>query len=243
MKIYILGNGAMATAMALGLRDLYEVVVVGRDKEKLAKFAKFDIKTEVYGQIYDINNKNIILAFKPYALKTMSEKLSGMANNCISVLAMTKLDELNCIDAKNRICAIPNIAAEFKASITPYFTQDDDSVAKEVLDGFGKSVAVYSNDELKSAGVIAGCSPAYLAIVAEALANGGVKEGLKKEISLNLVSGVFASFSKLLEHSHPALLKERVCSPKGTTIEGVAVLEECGVRSAFIKALSASAKK
>ncbi|NLK66226.1 MAG: pyrroline-5-carboxylate reductase [Campylobacteraceae bacterium] len=243
MQIHILGNGAMATALALGLRDKFEIIIVGRSEANLAKFKELGIKTEIYGSSYDIENKNIILAFKPYALKEMSGVLEGKASLCISVLAMTKLGDLDVIDAKVKAATMPNIAAEFKASITPYFTNDDDTIIREILDTFGNSERVFSDDELRVAGVMSGCVPAYLALVAEALSNAGVKEGLKADISLNLARGVFASATKLLEHSHPALIKERICSPKGTTIEGVVELERQGVRGAFIEAFHKSSNK
>lgn len=64
MEIYILGNGTMATAMAYGLKDKFEITVVGRTLSNLNKFNQTNIKTEIYGKAYDIENKNIILAFK-----------------------------------------------------------------------------------------------------------------------------------------------------------------------------------
>lgn len=241
MKIYIFGNGAMGSAMAYGLMDKFEVILVGRNSKNLAKFSEF--KTEIYGSSYDISGKNIILAFKPYALKDMISILKGRANLCISVLAMTNLADIKAIAANAHCVCLPNIAAKYKASTTAYYSDSDDEMIVEILSSFGKVIRVESDSELKVAGVLAGCVPAYLSVVAEALANGGVKEGLKKEISLNLVNSVFNSTSKLLENYHPALLKELVCSPKGTTIQGVYELEKAGVRGAFMDALKASTEK
>lgn len=240
-KIYILGNGAMAEALANGLKSKFEVVIVGRKLENLAKFSEF--KTEIYGKTYDIAGKNIILAFKPYVLKEMAEILKGEANLCISVLAMTTLDDIKLIKAKSYCVSLPNIAAKFRASTTAYYTDSKDELIVEILSAFGSAIRVSSDSDLRVAGVIAGCVPAYLALVAEALANGGVKEGLKKDMALNLVNSVFKSTASLLENHHPAMLKELVCSPNGTTIEGVYTLEQRGVRAAFMEALSASVNK
>lgn len=240
MRIYILGNGAMGSAMAYGLRDKFEVILVGRSKDSLAKFSEF--KTEIYGSSYDISDKNIILAFKPYALKDMTSILKGRANLCISVLAMTNLADIKGVLSKAYCVCLPNIAAKYKASTTAYYTDSSDELITDILNSFGKAVRVENESELRVAGALAGCVPAYLAVVAEALANGGVKEGLKKEISLNLVNSVFNSTAKLLKNYHPALLKELVCSPKGTTIKGVYELEKSSVRGAFMDALSASVK-
>ena len=243
MRLYILGNGAMASALVDGLKDKFEIIVVGRSERNLDKFKELSIKTEIYGKFYDIEGKNIILAFKPYALDEMSQILKGEANVCISVLAMTKLSDLNFIDAKFKATCMPNIAAKFKTSTTPFYTKDDDSLIKQILDEFGNSYKVSSDDELRVAGVMTGCVPAYLSVVAEALANAGVKEGLKKELCNDLVQSVFKSTTSLLEKYHPAILKELVCSPKGTTIEGVVELEKHGVRSAFIEAFIKSSNK
>lgn len=246
MQIYILGNGAMASAMAIGLKDKFEVIVVGRSEKKLENLANLGFKTEIYGSSYDISNKNIILAFKPYALGDMAKILRGKARICISVLAMSNLEKLSVINSEKTCVCMPNIAAKFKSSVTPYFVEFDgkfDDEIYEILSTFGKAVRVENEKDMACAGVLSGCVPAFLAMVAESLGNGGVKCGLKKEIASNLVSGVFESSAKLLENMHPSLLKESVCSPAGTTIEGVLELEKHGIRSAFASAVVKSFEK
>lgn len=243
MKIYILGDGVMAKAMTIGLKDKFEIVIVSRRKVDISEFGGSNIKNELYGKSYDISDKNIILAFKPYALKEVASKLIGRAKNCISVLAMTKLEDLECINSQNLACAIANIASELKASTTVYYSKGDDCVIKEILSEMGDIFKVNSYEELKIGGVISGCVPAYLALVNEALQNGGVKEGLKKDISANLVNSVFLGSAKLMQNIHPAIIKEKVCSPAGTTIEGVYSLEKSKIRASFIKALNKSANK
>lgn len=243
-EIFILGNGAMATAMAFGLKDKYSIVLVGRNRQKLENLAKQGFKTELYGDKFDINNKFIILAFKPYALDSVSQILSGKADLIISVLATSSLEEIkNQISSNRYIKAMPNIAAKFKSSITPFFSKDCQNEDEVILSTFGEICRVDSEDELNMAMAISGCAPAYLALVAEAMACGCVSKGLKKDIAHSITAGVFKSVSALLKESHPALIKEFVCSPAGTTIEGVNVLEEHSVRSAFIKAIKASIDK
>lgn len=242
MKIYILGSGAMGSAMAYGLRNSgFEVVVVGRTKTSVENMKKAGFEIEIYGASYDITSKNVILAFKPYALSEVSKILSGKAAICVSVLARTTLSELKTSvrSLKYAVC-LPNLAAKFGASITPFI---GDEATSEILNGFGASVKFESEREFTAAGTIAGCGPAYLALVAESLAAGAVKQGVNSNAAYRVVNGLFESAAKLLATMHPALLKDAVCSPAGTTIEGVAKLEECGVRSAFIKALEASSNK
>ena len=245
MRVHVLGNGVMATAMILALvKSGFEVVVVGRNFDKLSKFRDLSLQTEIYGESYDISDKNVILAFKPYALSEMKNILKGNARNCVSVLAGTKFEALNFIKAKNFALCMPNIAAKFGSSITPYvFRGDDDSEICEILGALGSFIRLENYDEFDTAGVISGCAPAFLAVVAEALSNGGVKEGLKANVARKLVSGLFDSVSSLLAEKHPAIIKDEICSPAGTTIEGVNTLEDRAIRSAFISAISASVKK
>lgn len=245
MKIYILGGGNMGTAMAYGLKNSgFDVIIVGRDKAKLADLKEAGFSVELYGDVFDIKDKNIILAVKPYALQSVSNLLKGDAKVCISVLARTDLKLLKThIKAQNYAVCLPNIAAKFNSSITPFMSEGDTFLISQILNGFGSSVKLETKNELDAASVLAGCAPAYLAIVAEALSNAGVLEGLKKDDANILVNGLFNGFSKLLASLHPALIKEAVCSPGGTTIEGVAQLEKYAIRSAFIEAVKASTKK
>ena len=242
MRIYILGSGAMGRAMAYGLRESgIEVVIVGRTQTSIQSMHDAGFETEIYGANYDITGKNIILAFKPYAFSEVCKILSGKAAVCVSVLARTTLSELkSSLRALKYAVALPNLAAEFGASITPFIGDD---AASEILNGFGASEKFDSEREFAAAGTIVGCGPAYLALVAESLANGAVKQGVKSDAAYKLVNGLFESVAKLLKTSHPALLKDAVCSPAGVTIEGVAKLEECGIRSAFIQAVEASSQK
>ena len=176
----------------------------------------------------------------------MAKILRGKERICISVLAMSNLEKLSVINSEKTCVCMPNIAAKFKSSVTPYFSESggkfDDEIY-EILSTFGKAVRVENEKDMACAGVLSGCAPAFLAMVAESLGNGGVKCGLKKEIASNLVSGVFESSAKLLENMHPSLLKESVCSPAGTTIEGVLELEKHGIRSAFASAVVKSFEK
>lgn len=243
-KIYILGSGAMAKAMALGLKNSgFSVVIVSRKRADFTAFGEAlkGVENELYGEIYEIEGKDVILAFKPYALGEVASRLKGRAKRVLSVLARTDLESIKrAVNADNHAICMPNLAAAKNASITPFL--GDESLGG-VIEGFGKAVKVESKGEFDAAGIISGCAPAFLALVAEALSNGAVRGGVRAKDANELVSGLFDSARALLASSHPALLKESVCSPAGTTIEGIAKLEEKGVRSAFIEAVSASLNK
>ena len=239
-KIYILGSGAMAKAMAHGLKNSgFSVVLVSREKIDFSASPELlgGVENELCKNSFDIEGKDIILAFKPYALDEVAKKLSGKAKKVLSVLARTDLEAVKSADYA--IC-MPNLAAAKNASITPFL--GDESLSK-IISGFGKAVKMASKSEFDAAGIISGCAPAFLALVAEALVNGAIRGGVRAKDANELVSGLFDSVRVLLASSHPALLKESVCSPAGTTIEGISKLEEKGVRSAFIEAVAASLNK
>ncbi|EAL2111434.1 NAD(P)-binding domain-containing protein, partial [Campylobacter coli] len=138
--LYILANGAMAQALAYGLKDSYNIYIVGRNLEKLQILEKEGFKTLLYKD-FNIENKNIILAFKPYALESVAANLKGKAKILISVLANTDFDKLKLIQAQNYARIMPNTAAKYKASTTPYVLKNSnfkDEVI-EILNTFGKA--------------------------------------------------------------------------------------------------------
>lgn len=242
-KIYILANGAMASALAYGLRDKYEIYIVGRDKSKLKALEKQGFNTLLYKD-FDLEAKIVILAFKPYALESVAKLLKGEARILISVLANTDFKELECIKAQNTIRIMPNIAAKYKASTTPYILKNSkfkDEILT-LLNTFGKAYELENPSQMGAAMAISGCAPAFLAMVAQSITEGGVYKGLSKDLSLNLTRGLFESFNALLKHEHPALMKENICSPAGVTIKGVKILEEKAIRSAFIEAIISSSQ-
>ncbi len=243
--LYILGSGTMARALGFGLKDDYEVFIVGRNAKKLAEFKQDGFKTLLYDE-FDAENKDLILAFKPYALEEVSQRLTGKAKIIISVLANKDFQHLqNALKASNFVLAMPNTAAFYKASTTPFVCQNEkhkDEILS-ILQAFGKAFELENPSLMNAAMAISGCAPAFLAVVAESIANGGVYEGLKSDLSLRLTQSLFDSFTELLKHEHPALIKEKICSPAGVTIKGVKILEDNAVRSAFYQAINASATR
>ncbi len=244
MKITIVGPGKMALALAKGLEKKHELTIVGRDGERLLHFAQQlskHAKTELLEK-YDIEGQTVLLCVKPHALKEVASALKGKAETLYSVLAGTGIDVLKkAVKAENHVRAMPNLAAEYFASMTA-LTGDaaKKEEAEELFASIGTTLWVETEKELDIATAIAGSGPAYLALVAEALADGGVKEGLKRTDAVKLVEGLFAGFAQLLPHSHPALIKDAVMSPGGTTAAGYGALEKTAVRNAFIEAVTSA---
>ena len=124
------------------------------------------------------------------------------------------------------------------------FTQEEEAVILTFFESFGTMELV--EERLINAVVCAsGSSPAYVYMFIEALADSAVKYGLPRDTAYRMAAqAVMGSAKMVLETGkHPGELKDMVCSPAGTTIEAVRVLEEKGLRSAVIEAMKVCADK
>lgn len=247
MKLTLIGNGIMAQSLARGLIKNHEVEIIGRDIDKLKSIQEKmpQITVKALDDQEDITGKNIIFCVKPYALQSVSARLQGTANVLLSILAGTKLETLKKqIKAKHYIRTMPNIAASVQNSMTT-ITGDNEAknLAVEIFNSIGQAIWVNTENQLDIATAIAGSGPAYLALIAEAIADGAVKAGLERHLSMQLVQGLFSGTASMLRHTHPAIIKDSVMSPGGTTAAGYAQLEEYGVRNAMIKAVEEAYNK
>ena len=123
--------------------------------------------------------------------------------------------------------------------LLPVFVSDDDMAeAKRLFTSIGR-VAVAAENHLDAVTGLSGRGPAYAYLLIEALADGGVKMGLPKELSLTLAAQTLTGAARMVLETgkHPAELKDMVATPGGTTVQGLYVLEAAAVRSAFIKAV------
>jgi pyrroline-5-carboxylate reductase len=133
---------------------------------------------------------------------------------------------------------MPNVGAEYMASTTAIYGSDK---TFEIFSKIGKVIKVNSEKELDIATAIAGSGPAFLALVAEAISDGGVLCGLNRELSYELTAGLFKSFASI--EKKPSEIKDSVMSPAGTTASGYESLEEGNVRNSFIKAIKSAYEK
>jgi pyrroline-5-carboxylate reductase len=241
MKLTFIGNGNMAKALIEGLVSSYEIEVLGRNEASLkALQAQLpQITTALLSEAEDISNKSIVLCVKPYSLADLVPKLKGRANALYSVLAGTSIESLKShIKAKHYIRTMPNLGASHLKSMT---TITGDEALKEeaihIFNKIGRSLWLGSENELDIATGVAGSGPAYLALVAEALADGAVQQGLKRADAQVLVAGLFEGFGALILEENPAEIKDGVMSPAGTTAAGYAALERGSVRYAMMEAV------
>ena len=133
MKVVIVGAGNMGLAMAQGLKSSgFNITLAGRASPKLQSLSS-EFETEIIGDNYDINGKNIFLAIKPNALKWFSNVIIGKANLIISVLARTNLDQIQTLSSAAHAICLPNIAAKNRASINPYMANAQTDNIEHIL--------------------------------------------------------------------------------------------------------------
>jgi len=141
------------------------------------------------------------------------------------------------------IRVMPNTPALVLEGVTAIARADglepgDLETVQELFGAVGKAVLL-DEDALDAVTGLSGSGPAYVAIVIESLADGGVKMGLDRATAMTLAAQTVLGSAKLILETgvHPGQLKDMVSSPGGTTIAGISALEEGGVRRTFISAV------
>ncbi len=239
--ITFIGNGNMALSIAQGLKERFDIEVVGRSMEKLDRFEK-ELEIKIQKKIYEdftMDNKKVILCVKPANIEEVGARLTGVAHELYSVLAGTTIATLQKnIKAKSFVRTMPNLCASVGKSMTT-MTGDIQlkENAKELFQAIGKTIWLSSQKELDIATALAGSGPAYLALIHEALCDGAVKKGMKREDAIKVANGLFDGFGALIQTTHSAILKDAVMSPGGTTAAGYAALEKGNVRNSCINAI------
>ena len=124
-------------------------------------------------------------------------------------------------------------------------TEEDVALVRRLLEPLGAVVAVANEDLMHGVTGLSGSGPAYVFLAVEALADGGVREGLPRDVALKLAAQTVKGAAEMVLRTgtHPGALKDQVASPGGTTIAGLAALERRAVRSAFIEAVTAAANR
>lgn len=247
-QITIIGYGKMAKAIACGLNNIFSLEIAGRNKQKIESFIKDNnLNATIYhldSNKIDIANKDVILAIKPYALNSFI--YINKANNIYSIMAGISIEKLkSALNANNYCRVMPNVASLVKEGLSVIYTNnvDVEKSARDIFSTLGKCVFVDKESLINPAGAISGSGTAYLGLIAEAMIDAGVKEGLSTETSKELVRGLFSGFAKLFENNEANKIRLDTTSPGGTTIEAIAVLENKAIRGAIIEAISAANKK
>ncbi len=252
-KIGFIGGGNMAEALIKGLHaggvPAGEITVA----EPVAE--RRDFLTEVYGVVTATDNRVvaqgcdiIVLAIKP---QVAPHVLAGLAPNLtpgqrlISIMAGVKTTAIEAAvpDGVRVVRVMPNTPAlvlEGATAIAPGASADSDDVhlARRIFELVGKTYQV--EEKLMDAVTgLSGSGPAYVLSFIEALADAGVKNGLPRDVAAGLAAQtVFGTARLLLDtREHPAVLRDKVTSPGGTTIAGLHVLEREGFGGTVMNAV------
>ena len=185
------------------------------------------------------------------ALQDLAAVAAGQPRLIISIAAGIPLATLEAASPENFriIRAMPNTPALVGKGAAAYClgtraTPADAATAELLLQAVGLALEMPERFMNLVTG-LSGSGPAYVYVVIEALADGGVLAGLTRAVALRLAAQtVLGAAAMVLEtNEHPAVLKDRVTSPGGTTIAGLAEIERLGLRSALIAAVSAGARR
>jgi pyrroline-5-carboxylate reductase len=260
LKIGFLGCGNMASAMISGL--------VNSDKYPAKNILVFDRKTQTNHDLHKqfgvtaMDSANqlaqqadyLIAAVKPNVLPAILKDLSAdLASNTVvvSVAAGVTLETLSRAlpNGQKIVRVMPNtpcLVGEGMSSITPneHVSEDETQTVVEIFSSFGKAEVV-SEYLIHSVVGVSGSAPAYIYMLIEAMADAAVLGGMPRAKAYQFAAqAVKGSAEMVLESGqHPGQLKDNVCSPGGTTIEAVAMLEETGFRSSVIQAIQACIAK
>lgn len=197
----------------------------------------------------------VVLAVKPVAFPSLlgNIKESLKKNNplVISIAAGKTTEYIKGLLGYDAVIArvMPNINAKAGAAMSAYcslspLASEHSAFIEDIFSSVGRIIPM--NEEMFPLfSVIAGCSPAFAYMFTDAIARAAVKHGMNKQVALEIAAQAVLGSAKLILESgeHPWELIDQVCSPGGTTIEGVAALEECGLDSAVRKAVDAAVEK
>lgn len=252
-NIGFIGFGNMAQAMADGM--LASGIVKGEQLYACARqWDKLCRNTEVRGMhackhaIDMVRQCDIILlAVKPAqmseAISTVKEHLQGKAVVSIAAGMFFETYEQLLPPHTHHLSIIPNMPVSVCEGVMLWeqrnSLQTEEAVAVEQLFSAIAFIEKLESDQMTIGATVAGCGPAFAAMFIEALGDGAVAYGLGREAAYRLCAQMMTGTAKqLLVHpQHPGQLKDRVSSPKGTTIQGVAELERLGFRNALISAI------
>lgn len=250
-----IGAGNMAEAILGGVlrAGLYQPrdVTMSDPVETRLKYLqeKYNVNTTTSNDMVVNTCETVVLAIKPQMTSAVLSVIkAGSVQRFISILAGTPTIKLErFFTEKTRfVRAAPNTPLMSGQGITAicggaYATQDDLAVAKKIFSAAGHVIEA-NEKQMDMIMAISGCGPAYFFLIFEALADAGVNIGLSRDLALQLAAHTAAGAAKMVIDTgrSPAVLKDMVTSPGGTTIAALKILEEKGVRAAMMNAIDAA---
>lgn len=260
MRLGFIGCGNMASAMIGGvIRNQMvkpeEVIASAKTRTSLERVSKaFGIKTTLSNKEVTENSDLLFLAVKPQYYEAVIQEIREFTGENQIIISIAPGKTLKWMEEKfgkkvKAVRCMPNTPALVGEGITAVccngeVTEGELETVRLVLEGCGRCEPVPESlmDVVVS---VSGSSPAYVFMFIEAMADGAVADGMPRTLAYQFAAqAVLGSAKMVLETGkHPGELKDMVCSPGGTTIEAVRVLEEKGLRSSVIEAMKACVDK
>ncbi len=251
MKYGFIGCGNMGGAIAKAISQKTDSLMVS-DRSGKAKALGYAYASaqEVAAQA-----QRLFLAVKP---QKMGEVLDGLQPALrekkpllITMAAGLRMEKIAAMAGGDFpiIRIMPNTSVAIGKGVTLYCRNslvDDTTLADFLADMAASGEMVALEERLFDAGTsLSGCGPAYCYLFLEAMADGAVACGIPRETAIRLAAATMAGSGAMVTETgtHPAILRDAVCSPGGSTIAGVAALEEAGARNAAIAAVAAAYKR
>ncbi|MCL2487230.1 MAG: pyrroline-5-carboxylate reductase [Oscillospiraceae bacterium] len=260
MTVGFIGAGNMAGSMIRGMVNGgfsgEDIIIYDIDAAKTAALAeKCGVRAAASPEALIDMSETVVLAVKPQyfpaVVPPLAAALTAARPLIISIAAgLTIASVEGLLDGTPAIVrTMPNMNAQVGQAVSAFcgnarVTEDDKQTVRTIFGSFG---GVYELEErlFSIFSVLAACSPAYTHLYIDAMAQAGVRHGLPKELAAAVAAQSVLGSAKMLLASgeHPRILIDRICSPGGTTIEGIAALQTNGFEAAVMKAVTASYKK
>lgn len=258
-KLGIIGGGAMGAAFAQGvissgLLKPNQIIIADVDQPKLGMLRRdHGVEVTTNNILVAGNSEIVLLAVKPSFVTCVLEEIAKYVSKAliISIAAGVSIGamESKLPDRIGVIRAMPNTPCQIGSGSIGFsrgtaVTDDQVAAAQKIFDSTGISIEVPER-LLDAVTGLSGSGPAYVYLMIEAMSDAGVRMGLPRPAALKLAAQtVYGSASMVIQHeTHPAVLKDQVTSPGGTTIAGLEALEKAGFRSALIEAVKAAARR
>ncbi len=259
MKIAFIGGGAMGEAMIRGIlgkgvaapKDLVVSDVSQVRRELLSK--EYGIRTLADNKGATKGADLVVLAVKPQNLPPVAEEIKHPPPEqlVVSILAGGTLSKLcQALDHSSVVRAAPNMPAQIGQGITVWTATAETSdrqreLARSILSAVGREIYVAEEKYLDMATALGGSGPAYVFLFIEAFIDAGVHIGLPRDMAQEVVIQTILGSTSTIEKmgKHPAVLRNMVTSPGGTTTEALAQLEKGAFRSLLLEAVAAAHSK
>ncbi|MDE3035484.1 MAG: pyrroline-5-carboxylate reductase [Nitrospirota bacterium] len=259
-KIALIGAGNMAEALIAGMlkgkvatpEQLYATDILPERRTHLQD--RYGIKTGADNGDAAAWGEVLILAVEPQVLGEVLQLTAQSIKKDALVISVAAGYPIGSLAAHlppgaRIIRAMPNTPSSVGAGVTaialgPGVTEEDRETAEAIFRSVGTVVTV--EERLMDAVTgLSGSGPAYVYLIIEALADGGVKAGLPRQTAEQLAAQTVLGAARMVVESgdHPAVLKDRVASPGGTTIAGLHKLEEGRLRATLINAVEAACRR